>query len=226
MVLALGCGGGGSSKGPADAAATSDSDETPADASSDAASGDVLVENVDHAACTDPYTIWPLLPDEASHLAAARLTPATYPFHVTKIGYDLAVTSESDNCDALLAHKVALYVTDAAAPTPMPSTDATLVATIDVPAETTVTGDVRTIDLTLDTPIDLTTGQHLYVAVEMAANDDLSKSLCIEACSEGGGTSGVNFWSNANAEPYSWADMVDDFGFGADYTIRATGTAL
>ena len=78
----------------------------------------------------------------------------------------------------------------------------------------------RLVEIELETPIVLQDGESLVVAVEMVAVEDAS--ICIRACRDTS-VAEVDWWSNAADEPYAWADMVADFGFASNYTIRAYG---
>ena len=157
------------------------------------------------------------LPEEIGHLAAGRLTPASYPFTVTEIGYELV--GNLATCNNTLPHRTDVYVLSDATLPAMPSTAAVSVVSFDVdPGPTDET--VRTVTLPLDEPIELTEGQHLVVAVEMAGDE--STTACLNFCMD---VSPVerSFWSNAALEPYDWADMVSDFGFNGTYVVFASG---
>lgn len=223
-VLALtlaACGDDGGSTAQPDAATTHDA--PPPDTSTPTP---VTLSNVPALAdCPggDRFSIAPVIPQEVGHLAAARLVPASYPVQITKVAYDLAVPAGGGDCDLSFAHTVEVYVDTAVAPNARPSTG-TLVHSISVPAG--VATD-HTVELTLPSAVTLTTGQSLFVAVKLTGNDlnPPTKALCIGACRVAtGAKSDVDYWSNAAAEPYAWADMVDDFGFTYNYAIRASGT--
>lgn len=180
------------------------------------------VPSLADCAGTDQFSIAPVIPQETGHLAAGRLAPPSYPFEVESIGYDLAAPGGSADCDLSLPHRVDVYVASGVAPSNTPS----VVQSFDVPAGSAAN---HSVDLELASPITLTSGQSLFVAVEMAGNGTSTtstKAVCIAACRlAAGALSDVDYWSNAAATPYAWADMVDDFGFTYNYTIRATGTA-
>lgn len=181
----------------------------------------VVLSNVpDIASCSSGHGIAPLIPAELGHYAAARLTPPSYPFTVDQISYDL-VTPPGAPCNAEFAHEVRLVVSDTAAPSASPSTDGTLVA---VGAGSASGSTARTMVLDLETSITLTAGQHLFVSIQLTGDAD--SALCVGACQTGSPISDVDYWSNAAAEPYSWADMIDDFGFPYNFTTRARGYAM
>lgn len=226
VIAVAGCGGGGDNgddggddDNAPDAASTNDPDAA-------VSPTPVALANVPSlATCpgVDLFSITPILPDEAGHFAAARLTPETYPVDVTTVAYDLAVPGAGGDCDLTLAHTVEVYVDTAIAPAARPS-DGTLVHRIDVPGGAAAN---HAVELTLPTPIHLTTGQSVFVAVKLVGDDTANptSALCIAACrTAAGAISDVDYWSNAAAEPFAWADMVDDFGFTYNFTIRAAGT--
>jgi hypothetical protein len=179
------------------------------------------------AGCATYGAIYPLLPNEASELAATTLTPASYPVTIDQISYAVA-GADADmgaQCDSSFGHRVDLYVVTEAKPPAMPSTEAIQVSSYDVPADASAGGRARQVHVDLTDPITLTTGQRLIVAVEMAANSDKTKSLCVVTCAAvPNQPTGVNWWSNAQAEPYAWADMQADFGFDGLYLLDAHGT--
>lgn len=211
-----------------DAPVTADAPVTDAPISSDAPTStdapavDVVLANVpDPDACTGGvHAVIPVIPDELGHYATARLRPPSYPFVVNQITYDL-LSPPGTPCDASFAHEVRLIVSSAASPPTSPSTDGTLVAT-----GTGVAGgsDSRTLVLDLPEEVRLDEGEYLYVAVKL--NGGATTAMCIGACATGTPLSDVDFWSAAAAEPYRWADMVDDYGFTYNFTIRARGHAL
>lgn len=102
----------------------------------------------------------------------------------------------------------------------------------------------RTVTVSLPQPIVLQAGQSLFISLEIAGRNEVfpdgggaladggmppNTCLCMDACraSFDGGSApraGVDYWSNAAAEPYAWADMVSDFGFPSLFTLRVVGT--
>lgn len=179
---------------------------------------ETLLRSADFATCETYATLPTALPDEMNHLTTNRLTPTSYPFTVRQVGYFLELSSEDGQCNAGFAHRVDLYVTSDTTPPNEPGTS--LVASIAVPAATAPFADTieeaRALRHTLATPITLTAGQHLYVAVQLTAGTpnaagEMTQSLCASGCF-GGAEAGTQFWSNAAATPYAWADLFTDFG--------------
>jgi hypothetical protein len=171
-------------------------------------------------------TISPILPDEAGHLAATRLTPDAYPFVVERIEYT-AGSPDVIECNGGLSHRVEVYVSKDAAPSTSPSQDGTLVDTITVAAEEGAAAPhVRWVSVELNKELVLQEGESVYIAVEQAGNDSANptEATCLVACSAPGSVSGVDFWSNAiMGATYSWADMVADFGFSQNFDISVVG---
>jgi hypothetical protein len=184
----------------------------------------VVVSNVpDETACPPDaeYGVSPLLPNEAGHYATTRLTPPSYPFKVTRVAYALGQPAGVAQCgNQSFAHKVQIYVSGDKKPSNTPTADGTLVDTIDVPAGS---ASSHTVEVALTAPITLTAGKSLYVAVQLVANG--AQSLCIGSCGATSAIAGVDFWSNAATEPFSYQDMVSDFGFTYNFMTRAYGTA-
>lgn len=217
------CGGGGAAAGGGSAGG---------------GGGDVTVANAPiDGACQNENSLSPVYPDEVGHWTASRLTPPSYPFTVSKVGYSLAGEQTGGACDAELPHKVQVFVgaADGGALPASPST-AGAVQTITV-ANSSGQADLAKLDggvrgriftHTLSAPITLTTGQALVVSVQMAGrpgNNDAGVTTCLATCKPSTGTAKAKFdyWSNAVNEPYQWADLVGDFGFTQYNTIRAIG---
>ena len=166
----------------------------------------------------------PVLPDEASHLAAAILTPETYPFEVTRLHYALGGPEDMDICNETLGHRVDVFVTQAGPLAQAPSETEPFLS-FDVPADPMAGGE-REVDIELDDALILEEGEALVVAVEMRS-DELDTRLCLALCEPGGGAiEGVDWWSNAAEEPYSWADLVAAFGFTQNIALEAYGNSL
>lgn len=172
-----------------------------------------VLSNADIEGCAVGALVSPVLPDEASHVAAGKLTPQSYPFAVGVVGYKLSVSA---TCTATVAHRVDVYVTTSDAIEEEP----TVVATFAVDASSEdAAAPFFSNELVLDPPIVLQVGEQLVVAVEQAADPTFSRSTCLAGCL--GGTSGVNFWSNASEPPYPWGDLVEDFNFNVNYLVWA-----
>jgi hypothetical protein len=177
--------------------------------------GDLVLRNAPELCGT--FALIAPLPEEVGHLAAGRLTPTSYPFTVTEIGYELV--GNLATCNNTLPHRTDIYVLSDETLPATPSSAATSVLSFDVdPGPTDET--VRTVTLPLDQPIELTEGQHLAIAVEMVA--DGSTTACLNFCMDVAPVE-RSFWSNAVLEPYDWADMVSDFGFNGTYVVFASG---
>nr|MBP7290416.1 hypothetical protein [Nannocystaceae bacterium] len=142
-------------------------------------------------------------------------------FEVTSLVYDLIGTAGAGACDSTMAHRVEVYVIEGSEP-PADPADAVANEMFAIEADEAATEE-RTVVIDLDTPITLTEGQALVIAVEMAGNDDLSASICVRACRDTGGVADLDWWSNAAEVPYAWADMVGDFGFISNFNHRMMG---
>ena len=152
-------------------------------------------------------------PSEYGHLFAARLTPKKYPFTVTNIRYQLS--RGKDKCANVIAHRVEIYVSKKTTPDNSP----TPTATLKVPATTVIAGP-RKVALTLPKPITLQTGEHIFIAVEMAT-DKTKQVICIDVCDKNG-IKDRNYWSNAVKAPYKWATL-DSFNMKVNAMIEALG---
>src|SRR6266487_1845628 len=100
-------------------------------------------------------------------LAAARLTPQAYPFQVTGVEYVLAMgdPTMNDPCDATLPHRVEVYVDTNVQPSNTP----TIAAQLDMPGMPNVApGTAVVVNAPLPTPISLSAGDNVFVAVELA----------------------------------------------------------
>lgn len=171
------------------------------------------------ADCKHIELVAPVLPGEADSWFATRLRPLAWPATITDVAYGLP---NNTDCDAGLAHTVIVFAVDAGVPVPDPESTPGA-QTIPVDASPEGTGLVP-IELMLDPAITLTEGQDLFIAVQTPANADASASICIAACTDGGGTPGINWWSEATAPPFDWSDLVADHGFTHDMMVTASGT--
>lgn len=178
----------------------------------DAPPATVVLGNV-AAGCVSDQKIGPLLPDEAGHFGATTLTPPRYPFTVTSISY--ALGSNSGTCNAGVAHNVLVFKSTADKPSLRPTADGPI-TTLTVAAAADAD---RNIAMQLPTAITLNAGEKLIVAIQLKAAGN--KSICISACPSAHVKQ--DWWSNAVAEPYAWADMVAEFGFASQFIIHASG---
>ncbi len=168
-----------------------------------------------HPASAQPADIGPNLPDEIGDPAVARLTPPSYPFQVTSVSYKL--TGMEATCGTNIAHAVTVFAAPSADQPPATPANAQRIA---VDASAT---DQRTLVVTkpLPTPITLTQGEDLYVAVEMDANAAKTVAVCLDGC----GISADDkrqFWSEQKQAPFTWATLYS-FGIAEDYAIWAEG---
>jgi hypothetical protein len=209
--------------GGASTSETTAAETTAADSNTDASTGgdDGVLGNTPVPCVEDDY-VFPLLPAEAGHWAATTLTPPAYPYEVQRVAYELAGGAAGGQCNNSFAHQVAIFVSDGPQPDDAPSTNAAGYVAYPIDEDPVAT-EARLVELELDAPIVLEDGQSVVVAVQLTAVGD--SSLCIAACFDTGGVPELDWWSNAVDEPFSWADMVADFGFPSNFTIQAFGAA-
>lgn len=163
-------------------------------------------------------TLYPVSPGptEDGHLAAARLTPKSYPFTVTQIRYALLPAVPSVPCDTGLAHRVEVFVDKATAPPASPTATRTF-NNPKVPNGTTF----RVITHDVIPPIVLQQGDQLYVAVELRY-DSASSFSCLRSCWDTTAPTDRDYWSNAKTSPYPWVKL-SSFGVTAFYSTQAVG---
>ncbi len=151
---------------------------------------------------------------EEGQLYAVRLTPPSYPYEVSGIHYELWHAPSNDYpCDAQPAHRAEVFVATTDAPPASPS-----VTKIDNKAVSLSGDGIRVVKSSLPSPITLKTGEHLFVALELAG-----LSTCLMTCKDAKVTT-RDYWSNATKAPYSWA-TVASFGVDAHARIGANGSA-
>lgn len=150
-------------------------------------------------------------PGNEGHWSATRITPPSYPFDVYGVSYFLDFTGlvAGGTCNSGLAHQVELFIGTAATPvaTPVPIATTTITAT----ANTTST---RKVTWTLAAPVTLTTGQSLFVSVQMVGGSQ--KDLCLIKCSSTPNAADRNWWSSATTAPFPWASLAS---FGSPGTV-------
>ena len=178
----------------------------------DALTATVLTLNDDPESCMNPVAP---LDGEEEHLLAVRLTPPSYPFQVNRVRYRLVGADWASMCAPGLAHRVDVWVGSTAVPAAEPS----LSETVEVPADPGQTTS-RWVELALASPIILESGQDLFIGVALSGGTDGSR-ICVNMCMDDG-EDDRNYWSNAKAPPYSWAEMAS-FGFDNDSCIEAIG---
>jgi hypothetical protein len=190
-------------------------------ASGGSGGGSIPVTLSNTSGCTTFGAVNPDLPSEAGHFAAAALAPFSYPVTISEVTYWVSTHPAKPACTTGLAHRADVFASATAKPPASPSAQPSF-QTFNVPADLAATSP-RKLTLPLSPPIVLTSGQRLIVSVQLATNAAKTQSLCVEACADTGGISGVNWWSNSAAEPYAWADWVTQFGIPADMTAQANG---
>ena len=169
------------------------------------------------ANCLDYSLLYPW-PEEAGHLAAARLTPKEFPFVVKRIAYYLSNDETEDVlCSAGLAHEVEIYVTEADEPQAEPQiVEAFVVEATDVtPGE----GGYWTIEVVPTVDITLTEGQKIFVAVRMTREEP--EAMCMFMCTDFTHAD-RNWWSNGVEPPYDWATL-DSFDVPGDIDLTVYG---
>lgn len=165
-----------------------------------------LITNIDNQNCIGNYT-GPAL-GEDGHLAATRLVPSTYPATVGKVRYQIVVSSV---CQPY-AHRVDVFK----ASTIVPPANPTIIESFNVPSN--AQGPDFKVELTLTTPITLTAGEYLFVAVEQRRSG--LNYTCIATCGGSNQHPDRNYWSNANSAPYPWATMAS-FNIKTDFIVEA-----
>jgi hypothetical protein len=165
-------------------------------------------------------------PGEDDFLLGVRLTPPSYPFTVYKIRY--AVATQGSGCRPDLAHRVEVSVDSATAPSNTPTLAATIMvqgAAADAGAYDAGPDDSGAptrvwLEQTLPTPITLTTGQNLFVSIQLAGIPG-TQTLCVGFCFENT-IADRNYWSQAASVPYDWTTL-DGIGFPINAEVEALG---
>jgi hypothetical protein len=215
--LAFGCGTKAPSNGPDAPVATTDA------GAADAAPPQLVTIGLGTPVCegqgkADPSKgadVGPVIPDEIGDPALARITPPSYPFKVTSISYRL--TGQQTTCGTNIAHAVSVFAAPSADPVPPTPANVQRIA-VAAPATDEAT---MVITQPLPTPIVLTQGQDLFVAVEMDVNPTKTVAICLDGCIIPGDDH-RNFWSEQPQPPHTW-DSLYSFGIQVDYAIWAQG---
>ena len=213
--------------GPADAGAGADAGAIlDAGAVLDAGSGaDARVPSAlgrSPDSCGSISLLAPSLPAEAGHYAAKVLTPTEYPFAVDGIRYLLVRNREVASCSGAPAHRVLLFALDADDPLPAnPSADGLGYREYEVPSDPASEAG-REVELSVPVPLILTEGQRVVVGIQFAV--EAERHPCIADCDGPGAAAGIDWWSNAADEPFSWQDLVADFSLDSQLLIQVTGT--
>ena len=153
-----------------------------------------------------PVDVFPFS-NEYGHWAAAKLTPTSYPFSVSKVRYSLNIGGPCVD----MAHVVDVFVSPSATPPSSP----TVTESFNVPTGSLVNGSI---ELTLANTLTLQSGDNLYVAVQL--NGAGTQRMCIWACQGPAFKTQHNFWSNAVAPPFPWATL-ESFNLFDNYQIEA-----
>lgn len=156
---------------------------------------------------------------EDGQLVAARLTPPSWPFAVENVRYTLVGSDQEAGCDAALAHEVHFFK---AIGTPPPA-EPEIYASFTLAAGSN-SAENRTITEVFPdpTPLLLTEGQSLYVAVTLA--DDGTSHSCVAACNNAStDVDGLTEWhAHASEAPYAWRSLWEDARYTI-FTMEATG---
>ena len=139
-------------------------------------------------------------PTDPAFIITTHITPTNYPFTITNIHYMLQPPfAKGTDCDNGLAHRAELHVGDGATPQASP----TIAASFDVAADT-ATDAGRWVVHGLSTPVQLTTGQSIYLMVEIPARVG-GKTLCPLVCSDNSPSGDRSFIDvDSNQPPYQW----------------------
>lgn len=161
--------------------------------------------NFDDQACGAAGTIQIVVPypEEDGHWSAGRVTP-TVPMWVTSVEYHLNHTTQDvDASCGQVAHSYEVFLGAANLPpdaTPTPITSG-YVSVAEL-------GPVNShIEIELDEPVWLDTGDSLFVSVEMLWDGDVQ--VCRFTCPSTF-EPGLGYWSYAVDTPYSWGDLFLD----------------
>ncbi len=161
---------------------------------------DVAFYSYDTTACSDADTVLRGEADtEDGHWSAARITPSQdmsleqVRIHLFHDPLDTLL-----DCEATLPTSVHVYVTSDSAPPADSAPDLVL----SVPtAEVNETERV----IILPADLELSAGDNVFVAIQVISTS--TSATCLRTCPESGGSR--NFWSNADARPYSWSAFSD-----------------
>jgi hypothetical protein len=200
-------------------------DKTAADqALSDSASSDIprgargVLRNAP-TACTPPILMFGS-PSDAGYWAATRLTPPRYPFFVEEIRYTLGTSQTTPSetiCAPHLAHRMEVFK----ASTIMPPATPKILGLRDVAASKPLVKQALQVKVKLQLPVVLTTGEHLFVQVQLVRNG--KETLCLESCTPPTPLPDRDFWSYAAKPPFGWKSMSRE-GVKTVFSMEAVGT--
>ncbi|MEE2644922.1 MAG: hypothetical protein VYD19_08310 [Myxococcota bacterium] len=183
----------------------------------------ITVENAAES-CGEVSLLAPSLPGEAGHYVATLLTPATYPFSIEQIQYPLVTDRQTPSCNGALAHRVLLFAIDAGETLPeTPSSTGLGYREYEVPEESAAV-EGRLVEITVPIPLILTEGQRAVVAIQFATAGD--EHICVASCNQPGGVAGLDWWSNAAEAPFSWQDLIADFGLTGQLMTQVQGRVI
>lgn len=179
-----------------------------ADANADLPDNLQQIYNAVHPGCTNIDAAWYQAQTAPPTWTAARLTPPSYPFTVVQVSYKLWSKNNNSSiktCDAHIPHKVAVWVGDKTTPEASP----TLAFSKDVPKwDSPLTMVLREVKLTLDKPIQLKSGEHLFVAVLVQRDPaNAALTMCLQGCFDEK-LSERSFYSEELSAPFTWEDML------------------
>ncbi len=182
--------------------------------------GNTTLRNANPSCTDDDRSVLGPNAGEEGELLAARFTPDGFPFNLQSLHISLVNEAAGGaNCDADLPITIQVFVEEPSA-TGAPPTSPTAVETFHVPAPSAVSGTERHIYLHLTNPVDVVSGESVYVAVKTTGV--FPAVTCVETC-ENGGAAQLLFWSQADSAPYSWADLYLRDTFRADPWIEVGG---
>ncbi len=154
-------------------------------------------------------------PEEAGHRYAQRVTPPSYPFTVDEIRYnllhDVQPGGQNEGCRADQPHAVEMFVVPhGAGPTADP------IEVFRYPVTAATPGSSLTVVThTLPATLTLEEGEDLFVAFEMAYEDEDSR-VCLSSCFDPATHVATNhYWSNSTTSPYPWVTLAS-FGPGVN----------
>jgi hypothetical protein len=142
--------------------------------------------------------------DEVNQWAATRLTPDGFPFFVTDVSYYAGEGQGSFGpyYDPTLAHGVKIYVGSDLEP----PKDATPEIEFEVDIDESMPA-YNLIQLSLDQPIRLDEGEHLFVAIE-SAGSYADSVVAVLSCRQTSGLT-TTYWSYTVSQPWNWGAVED-----------------
>jgi hypothetical protein len=145
-------------------------------------------------------------------MIAAALGTTTSSFTVASVQYRLWNQTSTEPCDNTLPHRADVWVDNLSFPVPNPVVG----ETIDIPTATG-TQSLRVVDLALTSPLQITQGENVLVAVEIRPDAAKIKALCLAVCD---GTGATTFGTMGSTSPYKWGDWTT---YGKEAAVFAHG---